>query len=403
MKNENAIEIQGLSKVYRLGKINSTTLQEELLNIGKNKQRKEFLALDNINLEVKKGETLGIIGYNGAGKSTLLKILSNITAPTSGKVYIRGRVSSMLEVGTGFHRDMTGRENIYMKGAILGMKRSEIDEVVEDIINFSEIREFIDTPVKRYSSGMNVKLAFSVAIHLNNEIIVMDEVLAVGDLNFQNKCIEKIKEIASDTSKTILLVSHNLNLVRQLADRVLFLDKGKIAYLGDTETAISSYMNQVIATNSLHRNLKEISHSANSDKEIEIITMDILNKDSLIYKNDETLDFKLTVNSLKETSLAILRITLRNESDVGLGSAFARELKLNKGLNTLSYSLSLKDLEKGIFYVSLGLYEEDSRSKTIVHDHITHLFRFEVTSNNIWNVHAHGYFKLDLKEICDEK
>ena len=211
MDNELVLKVDNIKKRYRLGVIGGGTLQGDIqswwarirgkedpnLKIGSdtNTKRGSFMALDGISFEVKKGERLGIIGGNGAGKSTTLKLLSRVTAPTEGTIYINGRISSMLEVGTGFHPELTGRENVYLNGAILGMSKEEVDKKIEDIIDFSECRQFIDTPVKRYSSGMYVKLAFSVAAHLDSEILIMDEVLAVGDMNFQKKCLNKICKI----------------------------------------------------------------------------------------------------------------------------------------------------------------------------------------------------------------
>lgn len=254
------IKIENLKKKYRLGLIGSGTLTEDLqswwarirkredpnLKIGEQvSETKEFWALNGINLEVKKGETLGVIGANGAGKSTLLKILSRVTAPTEGEVKIKGRISSMLEVGTGFHGELTGRENIYLNGAILGMSRNEVDKKLEDIIEFSECRKFIDTPVKRYSSGMYVKLAFAVAAHLDSEILVMDEVLAVGDMKFQEKCLGKMGEVADKEGRTVLYVSHNMNTIQQLCSRCIVLDKGSVIYDGNVEEAIRIYMGTV--------------------------------------------------------------------------------------------------------------------------------------------------------------
>ena len=177
------------------------------------------MALNGVDLTVYKGEALGIIGGNGAGKSTMLKLLSRVTAPTEGEIDIYGRIASMLEVGTGFNGEMTGRENVYLNGAILGMTKAEIDAKMEQIIEFSEVREFIDTPVKRYSSGMYVKLAFSVAAHLDSEIMIMDEVLAVGDMAFQKKCLDKMRDAAKQEGRTVLYVSHNMDTIRQLCDR----------------------------------------------------------------------------------------------------------------------------------------------------------------------------------------
>lgn len=257
--SDTAIEIKNLRKQYRLGAIGGQTLNAELqswwarkrgkedpnLKIGQDISRygESFWALDGINLEIKKGEAVGIIGANGAGKSTLLKILSRVTAPTEGDVWIDGRVASMLEVGTGFHGELTGRENIYMNGAILGMTRKEVDAKIESIIDFSECRQFIDTPVKRYSSGMYVKLAFAVASHLDAEIMVMDEVLAVGDMKFQKKCLGKMGDEAKD-GKTVLYVSHNMATIRNLCTRCIVLDKGRIIFDGNVEDSIALYMNK---------------------------------------------------------------------------------------------------------------------------------------------------------------
>ena len=252
-----AIKIENIKKQYKLGTIGGQTLTAELQSWWARKRGKEdpnlkigqdysnfgesFYALNGINLEIKKGEALGIIGGNGAGKSTLLKILSRVTAPTEGDVWIDGRIASMLEVGTGFHGELTGRENIYMNGAILGMTRKEVDEKIESIIDFSECRQFIDTPVKRYSSGMYVKLAFAVASHLDAEIMIMDEVLAVGDMAFQKKCLGKMGEEANG-GKTVLYVSHNMATIRNLCTRCIVLDKGHMIFDGDVETAISRYL-----------------------------------------------------------------------------------------------------------------------------------------------------------------
>jgi lipopolysaccharide transport system ATP-binding protein len=202
----------------------------------------EFWALTDVNFEVKEGEVLGIIGRNGAGKSTLLKILSRITEPTKGRVTLRGRVASLLEVGTGFHPELSGRENIYLNGAILGMGRSEIRRKFDEIVAFSEVERFLDTPVKRYSSGMYVRLAFAVAAHLEPEILIVDEVLAVGDTEFQKKCLGKIDEVSRRDGRTVLVVSHNMSSIATLADRALLLDRGSVAVDGLVADAVSEYI-----------------------------------------------------------------------------------------------------------------------------------------------------------------
>lgn len=254
---EKAIKIEHVSKMYRLGTIGGGTLRGDLQSWWAKKRGKEdpnsiigsssymgnekFLALNDISLVVNKGDAIGIIGHNGAGKSTLLKLLSQVTAPSDGKIYLNGRIASMLEVGTGFHPELTGRENVYMNGTILGMSKREIDKKMEQIIEFSEVGQFIDTPVKRYSSGMYVKLAFSVAAHLDSEILIMDEVLAVGDLAFQQKCLNKMKDVAENEGRTVLYVSHNMNTIQQLCNRCIVLDHGTVKYDGDVNTAVSIY------------------------------------------------------------------------------------------------------------------------------------------------------------------
>lgn len=229
------IRVQDVKKQYRLGQIGGGTLRGDLQSWWARKRGKEdpntqigtdqrlvgttFMALNGVSFTVNQGEAVGIIGSNGAGKSTLLKLLTHVTAPTSGDIDLYGRVASMLEVGTGFHPEMTGRENVYLNGAILGMTRAEIDAKMNQIIEFSEVGDFIDTPVKRYSSGMYVKLAFSVAAHLDSEIMIMDEVLAVGDMKFQKKCLTKMRQAAKQDGRTVLYVSHNMATIRDLCDR----------------------------------------------------------------------------------------------------------------------------------------------------------------------------------------
>lgn len=208
------------------------------------RQQDEFWALKDVSFEVKQGEVVGIIGRNGAGKSTLLKILSRITEPTTGRVHLRGRVASLLEVGTGFHPELTGRENIFLNGAILGMSRAEINRRFDEIVEFAEVSRFLDTPVKRYSSGMYVRLAFAVAAHLEPEILVVDEVLAVGDAAFQKKCLGKMGDVAKQEGRTVLFVSHNMTAVESLCQTALMLSDGQVSFRGDARTAIAKYVSE---------------------------------------------------------------------------------------------------------------------------------------------------------------
>jgi lipopolysaccharide transport system ATP-binding protein len=220
----------------------------------------EIWALKDINFEVRRGEVLGIIGRNGAGKSTLLKIISRITEPTAGQVEIRGRVASLLEVGTGFHPELTGRENIYLNGAILGMTRAEIRRKFDEIVAFAEVEKFLDTPVKRYSSGMYVRLAFAVAAHLEPEILVVDEVLAVGDVEFQKKCVGKMGELSDDGGRTVLFVSHNVGMITSLCPSVIWLEKGSLRNRGDARAMISEYLAQGTVSQEKTIQLGKLSH-----------------------------------------------------------------------------------------------------------------------------------------------
>jgi lipopolysaccharide transport system ATP-binding protein len=260
-----AIKVENLSKIYRLGEIGTGTISRDMerwfktkvlkqedpfLKIGETNDRANkgasdiVYSLQDINFEINQGDAVGIIGRNGAGKSTLLKILSRVTTPTTGRINIKGRVASLLEVGTGFHPELTGRENIYLNGAILGMRKREIDRKLDEIIDFSGVERYIDTPVKRYSSGMYVRLAFAVAAHLESEILIVDEVLAVGDAEFQKKCLGKMGEVSKGEGRTVLFVSHNLDSIRSLCRNVITLSKGSLDFVGSTNNGISKYINE---------------------------------------------------------------------------------------------------------------------------------------------------------------
>ena len=247
-----AIRCENLSKQYRIGSPESyKTLRDTISNTAraafrrsKNSQNGHIWALQDVSFDIKRGEVVGIIGLNGAGKSTLLKILSRITGPTRGRADIHGRVGSLLEVGTGFHPELTGRENVYLNGAILGMRKAEIDRKFDEIVSFAEVEKFLDTPVKRYSSGMYVRLAFGVAAHLETEVLLVDEVLAVGDAQFQKKCFEKIRDIGVQ-GRTILFVSHNMSAVRSICKQALIIEKGRVVAQGEIDTTVDQYLSQI--------------------------------------------------------------------------------------------------------------------------------------------------------------
>jgi len=244
------IEVRNISKKYRLGKIGMTSFRDEFSRLADRLRRRhasakapetEFWALRDVNFDINPGEVVGFIGRNGAGKSTLLKILSRITEPTTGDIRMRGRLASLLEVGTGFHPELSGRENIFLNGAILGMRKAEISKKFEEIVEFAEVGAFIDTPVKRYSSGMYVRLAFAIAAHLEPEILIIDEVLSVGDQAFQEKCLGKMQQVANSDGRTILFVSHYMPAVRRLCKKCIVLDKGRASPLLDVEEAVDRY------------------------------------------------------------------------------------------------------------------------------------------------------------------
>lgn len=410
-----AIIMSGIGKEYSLGVIGSRTFQEEMqskwaklhgkedpnlkIDIDSSSIGKKFWALKDISLTINQGERIGIIGANGAGKSTLLKLICQITAPTEGDIDIYGRVSSMLEVGTGFHGEMTGRENIYMNGAILGMSKKEIDERIEDIIDFSEVREFIDTPVKRYSSGMFVKLAFAVAAHLNSEILIMDEVLAVGDMAFQEKCLEKMREAASSDGKTIIYVSHNMNTIRDLCDRCIVLDKGQLIYDGDVEEGISMYISRTAKENAIDHDLKNKPHAGlNPGTGLMMTHLHLDNKMSPIYNSTENLIMRITINITKALKNVRFRITFRDNTNQGVATALSQPMDfINEGKTDLIYSLPLVQFAKGKFFCSIGFFSENDRGWIEELDHITRAFCIDInssTDSELWNSSALGYIHL---------
>lgn len=297
-----AIRIENLSKKYRLGVINNGTLWKDFqtwmaLKTGKEDPHSRigedryastedyFWALKDLSFDIKQGDRVGIIGKNGAGKSTLLKILSRVTAPTEGTIKVNGKIASLLEVGTGFHGELTGRENIYLNGAILGMKKRQIDRKLDEIIAFSEIEHHIDTPVKRYSSGMYVRLAFAVAAHLDSDILIADEVLAVGDASFQKKALGKMQDLSTGEGRTVLFVSHNMASVKQLCNSGIILEKGRVGFSGNIDDSINRYLanneavkrtewNEMIGDSSLLLHSAKLTHKGDSvllDIEYEIL------------------------------------------------------------------------------------------------------------------------------------
>lgn len=399
--SETAIKIENLRKQYRLGAIGGQTLNAELQSWWARKRGKEdpnlkigqdyanigdtFWALDGINLEIKKGEALGIIGGNGAGKSTLLKILSRVTAPTEGDIWINGRISSMLEVGTGFHGELTGRENIYMNGAILGMTKKEVDEKIESIIDFSECRQFIDTPVKRYSSGMYVKLAFAVASHLDSEIMVMDEVLAVGDMKFQKKCLGKMGDASQNEGKTVLYVSHNMATIRNLCDRCVVLDKGHLVYDGNVEKAITVYLNSANKVRSTHferEDLKWDNKNLTLGNKGEILSLDIIEKKQPLFDSKEKIKLKIKYR-IKQWMSNIhmgLQLYAQDQSTIGFGSVSLTDVKCENEYVT-NFEMDLQGLAEGTYCFRINLHGVDELNRyTESLDQTTYIY-FDVVNS----------------------
>ena len=423
------IYINDVSKKYMLGQIGGTTLRDELQRkkakrrgeedptsiIGQKKaeENSSFLALDGITLKVKPGERVGIIGHNGAGKSTLLKLLCRVTAPTSGEIGLNGRIASMLEVGTGFHPELTGRENIYMNGAILGMTRAEIDKKLEDIIDFSECRQFIDTPVKRYSSGMYVKLAFSVAAHLDSEIMIMDEVLAVGDMAFQKKCLEKMNKVSEEEGRTILYVSHNMNTIRQLCDRCVVMDHGKLIFDGDVEKAIDLYMSA--GQDKCETDIVYTEHfrPKGRDEELWLFkSLRFLNKKT-VYGYEDDIDIELKAQSKKDLEDISFRFEIHTNEKVVCTSLCKSLISLKKGKEySLRFNFPTKHIAAGKYYADIVAYQYDSHGNELLIDGVYPGFIFEIenmiSDNNhlVWlskwwgNIRAHD---VDLKEVREEE
>lgn len=415
---EIAISIQHVSKQYKLGQIGGGTLQHDLQSWWAKRLGKEdpnsivgqndrvvgnaFLALNDLSLEVKKGEAIGIIGRNGAGKSTLLKILSRTTAPTAGTIDIYGRLSSLLEIGTGFHPEMTGKENIYLNGAILGMTRAEIDEQLDSIIDFAEIGPFIETPVKRYSSGMYVRLAFSVAAHLKNEILLMDEVLSVGDVVFQKKCLERmISEAAS--GKTIVYVSHDLRSVRRLCDRCAVLQEGKLVYLGRTESAIEIYLNTIL-NNDTRRDLSEIPRSARlTDRRMMLVMAEYPGKTSICFGDHEKMQMHLHWINLKDYQNLCIRAEVWTIEDILQASTVFYDVRSGKAgeEEDFTFELDVSCFAHATYKTKFTFFFRDEHGFIHDTDRVIGLF-FERTAdtNVIWDVAQWGYVRLqNAREI----
>ncbi|APG60123.1 polysaccharide ABC transporter ATP-binding protein [Christiangramia salexigens] len=397
------LKAENISKQYRLGNVGAGSLGDDLkrwwynirgkedpfLKVGAENDRSSLAtedyvwALKDINFEVKQGEVLGIIGKNGAGKSTLLKLLSRVTTPTTGSIKTRGRIASLLEVGTGFHGELTGRENIFMNGAVLGMTRNEIKSKLDEIIAFSGCEKYIDTPVKRYSSGMTVRLGFAVAAHLEPEILVVDEVLAVGDADFQKKAIGKMQDLSTGEGRTVLFVSHNMNSIQSLCSVSLLLEKGKIVYKGSTEKAISKYLNEDKEPVSDLTKLTDRAGAGNF-RFTNIKLGNPFNEVEL-FKLGEKLGFhfEITNYNYNETNNLRIIIGVYNEKGEGLlrfdSSAFDK-IKISNSMQQFKISCIVEDnltILPGRYSVNIAMFNND-----IMEDYLASKIFFNVINDN---------------------
>ena len=400
-----AIEFNNVSKQYRLGLVSTKTLSHDIrrfwitnvlgkedpyLKIGETNDRaskgnSEYVwALKDINFKVEQGDVVGIIGKNGAGKSTLLKLLSRVTGPTTGTIRAHGRIGSLLEVGTGFHGEMTGRENIFMNGAILGMSRNEIQAKLDEIIDFSGCERYIDTPVKRYSSGMTVRLGFAVAAFLEPEILVVDEVLAVGDAEFQKKAIGKMKDVSQGQGRTVLFVSHNMDSVRNLCKNGIVLKNGQVDFTGTAGDAIDYYLQSNNRVSGQHVVIDGINYShVEKDlyrRKMEFVDFRLLNNPDSI-ASDESLQFEITIKrnnkSVKEFQCAVI---LRDSQEKRFATYVSPMLQAPDGKETFKVSLCLRDhnLVKGKYHVQFDLGIKDYANVVDNYDGVDNVFQLNV-------------------------
>ena len=414
------LKIENITKQYKLGQIGGTTFREELQRQYAKLRGKEdptrqigsrayqtgehIMALDGVSFDVSKGERVGIIGHNGAGKSTLLKLITRVTAPSSGEIGLNGRVASMLEVGTGFHPELTGLENIYMNGAILGMKRKEIDAKMEDIIDFSECRQFIETPVKRYSSGMKVKLAFSVAAHLDSEIMIMDEVLAVGDVAFQKKCLEKMGAVSKEEGRTILYVSHNMNTIRELCSRVIVLNHGKLVFDGDVEEGIGVYT-EVNADTRTFYDLTRCTRKIEYSRKIELCTLRIMGRSTNQLTRRDNLSFVLQCRANADVENAVLRFETYFSDNTLVGTSFSDQpISAKEGeLLDIHIEMNMKNYVTGRYRCIALISQVDDRGNQSVFDRVDPAISFEIIQDGngemMWLHKWWGHIRLEDLQI----
>jgi lipopolysaccharide transport system ATP-binding protein len=353
----------------------------------------EVWALKDVSFEIKRGEAMGIIGRNGAGKSTLLKILSRITEPSTGRVTIKGRVASLLEVGTGFHPELSGRENIYLNGTILGMTRVEIKQKFDEIVAFAEVEKYLDTPVKRYSSGMYVRLAFAVAAHLEPEILVVDEVLAVGDAQFQKKCLGKMEDVSAREGRTVLFVSHNMGAIRSLCSNGLLLEKGRAQGFGEITSVVSKYLSTGERFSGC---VKWTGSNVPGDKYLKLISLStaLLGRQKSNFNDDSEIDIEVEVMASSDLPNAAIGLIITNQDGQPIlhsaSNLIESSMKIQNGINKIRYTIPAKILIRGQYSVTVGAVEPNLHTYFRLADAISFIV---LSSNKEINRYADGVWK----------
>lgn len=418
---ERILEIDGVSKQYRLGVYGSGTLQRDLQSwfakvrgkedpnrkINAKNQEKDgyFMALENVSMAVDRGDAVGVLGRNGAGKSTLLKLISRITAPTGGEIRIKGRVASLLEIGTGFHPELTGRENIYLNGAIMGLRKAEIARKMDEIVEFSEISQFVDTPVKRYSSGMYVKLAFAVAAHLDPDVLICDEVLAVGDVAFQQKCLSKMVDVAR-SGRAVIYVSHNMRTVSKLCNRAVFLEHGKLIYDGTVSKAMDMYSGAGVR--SVERDLTDMPRNKGRGITMRMKKLRVLDNDAMEYEQDSKMRFELTTWSRDAEDDCRMRVILTSNSAAPVAMAQCAAFRVEAdGEFTKRVTVDLTGVAPGEYGMKLQLVSTKQGGRSVNHDTIEDAGHFVITDDPglnhgfVWNEPIWGSVRLRDMEVED--
>ncbi|MBR2591106.1 MAG: ABC transporter ATP-binding protein [Clostridia bacterium] len=423
MEKDVVLQTHNLVKEYRLGQINTGTLRGDLqsffarifkkddpnINLLSdqyyNIENRTHRALDGVSITIKRGEAVGLIGANGAGKSTLLKLISRITLPTEGSLSYRGKVASLLEVGTGFNGGLTGRENIYMNGAILGMSKAQIEARLDQIISFSEIGEYIDTPVKRYSSGMFVKLAFAVAAHLDADILLMDEILAVGDVKFQDKSLKRMEQVAGEENKTVIYVSHNMTTIRRFCTRCIVLEEGKVVYDGEVEKAIEVYTQRKKLNYSAHNDLTEARRRYCPNHLVRKVSFTQcnlqLNDDCVIRdKSDFRLSFHFEAK--EDIRAALLKVSFLDATEQPVASAISPAFDIHEGENILEVSADISGLQQGSYTISGGLMQQSEFGIFSYYDNVEQMCFVELEPEDtglLWATRIWGRVKLPPLKI----